>query len=96
MRASLTLVVLSAGAMIAGQSNAADVLQTTTAPAPPAKPQPLICEKQIPIGTRLGAKEVCVTPEGMADRRRQERQGIEGIQAQPCLPTHQQNGSAAC
>lgn len=95
MRLGLILIAISAGALIAGPGNAGEVPQTA-APAQPAKPQKLICEKQIPIGTRLGAKEVCATPEGMADRRRQERQGIEGIQAQPCLPTHQQNGSASC
>jgi hypothetical protein len=96
MRKGLILMVISAGAAIAGPGNAAEVPQQAAAPARPAKPEKLICEKQIPIGTRLGAKEVCVTPEGMADRRRQERQGIEGIQAQPCLPTHEAQGSAAC
>jgi hypothetical protein len=96
MRTRLILMAISAGVMVAGPGNAAEVPQQTAAPAPPPKPEKLICEKQIPIGTRLGAKEVCVTPEGMADRRRQERAGIEGIQAQPCLPTHQQDGHAAC
>ena len=60
-----------------------------TADAPqPAKPQKLICTKEIPIGSRLGGRETCVTPEGMASRRLQERQGIERAQAAPCLPTH--------
>jgi len=94
MRISPIVLALSASAVIAAP--ASGVPQPSDKPAQTAPRQKLICEKQIPIGTRLGAKEVCVTPEGMADRRRQERQGIEGIQAQPCLPTHQQNGFAAC
>ncbi len=62
------------------------------ASAPPrqaaaAPTNPLICEKQAVTGTRLGAKQVCLTQEQFAQRRMQEREAIERAQAAPCMPT---------
>ena len=96
MHMGLLLVAVSALAgttvpttVVSGQQQADR--GTTSTPAPK-----LICEKQIPIGTRLGGRQVCYTPEGMASRRLQERQSIEAIQAQPCMPTHTERGMSAC
>ncbi|HSQ99819.1 MAG TPA: hypothetical protein VLM36_07875 [Sphingomicrobium sp.] len=58
--------------------------QSSNAAAPPSR---LICEKQSVTGSRLGSKEVCLTPEQFAQRRRQEREAVERAQAAPCMPT---------
>ena len=87
-------------AVSAALASVAPVDGVTTPPqtgtAPQAKPQKLICTKEIPIGSRLGGREICVTPEGMASRRLQERQGVEHAQASPCLPTHSNTGGSPC
>lgn len=87
MGMALTLVAFLASTASQAQPIALQAAAQPRDSAQPAKRQTLICEKQLETGTRLGAKEICLTPEGMAQRRLQERQAIERAQALPCMPS---------
>ena len=50
----------------------------------------IVCEKQETIGSRLGAKKVCMTVAEWNDRKRAQRERTEQIQAGSCLPGEQQ------
>jgi hypothetical protein len=46
----------------------------------------IVCQKQETIGTRLGAKKVCMTVAEWNDRRRDQREETEKIQSLACMP----------
>ncbi len=53
--------------------------------AAPGKPvstqaEPLICQKQEVVGSRLAARRVCKTRADWADMQLQDRQGVERVQ----------------
>ena len=52
------------------------------APAKPATAQaePLICQKQEVVGSRLASRRVCKTRAEWADMQLQDRQGVERVQ----------------
>jgi hypothetical protein len=59
----------------------------TSNPAPvKGDPNKIVCEKQETIGTRLGAKKVCMTVAEWNDRKRAQRETTEKIQSLACMP----------
>lgn len=81
---SIGFIGLLAAAIASPASSEAQAPPVATAHPPKER---LICEKDLPLGSRLGARQVCLTPEAWAQRRLQERQGVERGQAAPCMPT---------
>ena len=73
------------GAAAASPANAAP--QQAAQPSAKVPKDGLICERQQVTGSRLGSRQVCMRPEAWAERRLQERQGVEHTQAIPCMPT---------
>lgn len=60
----------------APQAQAAAVVQ----PAKPSGDDKLVCEREEQIGSRLGARKVCMTVRQWAEKARLERQDLEKIQ----------------
>jgi hypothetical protein len=50
-------------------------------------PNERICENITPIGSRLATKRFCGTRAEWADRKRQDREALEGAQKSPCMIT---------
>jgi hypothetical protein len=60
-------------------------------------PNERICENITPIGSRLATKRFCGTRAEWADRKRQDREALEGAQKSPCMITRTSGtGRAAC
>ena len=60
-------------------------------------PDERICENIVLTGSRLATKRFCGTRAEWADRKRQDREALEGAQKSPCVLTHTgSNGRAAC
>jgi hypothetical protein len=78
----LKLVTLAAVALIGATSVSAQSTSLATAkPAETAKdPDKLICERVEQIGTRLGARRVCMTAAQWAEERRVQREATEAVQ----------------
>ena len=56
-----------------------------------------ICENITPIGSRLATKRFCGTRAEWADRKRQDRETLEGAQRSPCqITTTGATGRPAC
>ena len=51
-------------------------------PEQPSNANEIVCEKQEVIGSRLGAKKVCMTRAQWAERRLEDRQDLEKVQVQ--------------
>lgn len=68
----------------------------------PAKPDPSeekICEKITVTGSRLATRKICATRAEWAERRRQDRDIVEGIQMlrlNPCNSVNQSKGGGNC
>lgn len=54
-------------------------------------PNEKICENIVVTGSRLATKRFCGTRAEWAERKRQDREALEGAQKSPCVLTH--NGS---
>ena len=87
MRVILLLILALAGAAVADPANALSAPEQAAQPSAQTPKEKLVCEKQLLTGSRLGAKQICMRPEAWAERRLQERQGVERAQAAPCMPT---------
>lgn len=87
----------------------AAVLGTSAMPAPAmaqkeqapntstGDPNERICENIVLTGSRLATKRFCGTRAEWADRKRQDREALEGAQKSPCVLTHNGTGGrAAC
>lgn len=48
-------------------------------------PNRIVCERIEELGTRLGARKVCMTAAEWAEQRRQDRQQIDRLQAGSCV-----------
>ena len=60
-------------------------------------PDERICENIVLTGSRLATKRFCGTRAEWADRKRQDREALEGAQKSPCVLTHNGTGGrAAC
>lgn len=51
------------------------------------EPDRIVCQKEEQIGTRLGARKVCLTVAEWNERERLHRQQIDRMQAGSCVPT---------
>lgn len=77
----LALVALASTA--SGQRMTID----TNNPAPKkGPPDRIVCEKVEQVGTRLGAKKVCLTVAQWEERRMSDREHTEKIQSSVCVP----------
>lgn len=47
---------------------------------PPADPNQKICETETVVGSRLGAKKVCLTRSQWAERRKADREFVQDLQ----------------
>jgi hypothetical protein len=71
--ATLTLACSSAGAQVSYVSN--------NPPQMKGDPKKVVCEREETIGTRLGARSVCLTVEQWNEKHREQREFTENIQS---------------
>ena len=96
MQIGPTFAALFAAVLAVAPANAPGPALDTANVGQAQKQQRLICETEVPLGSRLGGHKICRTPEAIAARRLQEQQLLDRAQAAPCLPTRSEGGVAAC
>lgn len=65
----------------------------------PKDPNERICEKQAVIGSRLATRKVCATRAEWEEKRRLDKETIDGAQRAangPCQTVNTHSGAAAC
>lgn len=77
-----SIIFLAAGVAVAMPAAAQTTVQPQPVQAPTAKSDvnKLICKKQEEIGSRLGAKKVCMTLEQWQARTNEDRDQLERVQ----------------
>lgn len=77
-----SVLFIAAGVAVAMPAAAQTTVQPQPAQAATAKSDvnKLICKKQVEIGSRLGAKKVCLTLEQWQARTREDRDQLERVQ----------------
>lgn len=84
------MVRTAALALVVFASTAAAQMTTTMETNNPAPkkghPDEIVCEKVVKLGTRLGAKKVCMTVREWQERGSQDRELTEKIQSGTCVP----------
>ena len=88
MKKSLVLSALVLSGTTAIAQGSADTA-TTVKTGPLTNPDEIVCIREQPIGTRLGARRVCRTRAEWVEHRRQFRQSIERAQQQAQTSTPQ-------
>jgi hypothetical protein len=78
----MNIVIPTAALLFLCSSAGAQVTQVATIP-PQAKGDSnrMVCEKEETIGTRLGARRVCLTVEQWKEKHREQREWTEQIQS---------------
>ena len=95
-RSILALVATVAGALIAAPVAAAG---SASAQASGYDPNERVCEKIITTGSRLASKTVCMTRAQWEQRRRDDRDAVEGAQRSanaPCSTVNTRTGAPNC
>jgi hypothetical protein len=77
-----SVLFVAAGVAVSMPAAAQTTIQPQPVQAPTAKSDvnKLVCKKQEVIGSRLGAKKVCLTVQQWQDRAAQDRDQLERVQ----------------
>jgi hypothetical protein len=92
----------TAFALLATSSYAAlpvSLLAESVQSKPAKDPNEKICEKQTVVGSRLATRRVCATRAEWAEKRRLDREAVDGAQRGPngpCQTVNTHSGAAAC
>ena len=87
------------GATLAGALIAAPVAAADSAQAGAYDPNERVCEKIITTGSRLASKTVCMTRAQWEQRKRDDRDAVEGAQRAanaPCSTVNTHTGAPVC
>lgn len=86
----LSRTMLSALVFVATTSTAQVSSYVTDKPAPiKGDPDKIVCQKEEKIGTRLGAKKMCLTVSEWQQRAKVHREQTERLQMGVCTPGEQ-------
>jgi hypothetical protein len=89
----IRMVIIASAAVISTQAFAQSAPTPMTAPtaatAANSADDKIVCEKEEQIGSRLGARKVCMTVKQWAEQRRIEREQVEKFQQQNTAPGNQ-------
>jgi hypothetical protein len=96
MRLRITLALLAAS----GYASLSTPLLAEQSQSKPAKdPNEVVCENQSMVGSRLSVHRVCATRAEWVEKRRLDREAIDGAQRSPntgCMTVNTHTGAPAC
>ena len=80
IRTAIFIAVAGISVQAVAQQPASQASAPAAQPAKPSGDDKIVCEREEQIGSRLGARKVCMTVRQWAEKARLERQDLEKVQ----------------